>query len=341
MPHSSKQADGTLSIGTGTARPGELVRCGIPLGKDIYGKDRAMPLIIANGLAEGPTLWLNGGTHGDEAEGALSIFKLLEVLDVSQLRGAVVACPVMNPEAFKTGSRGDPADGFTYDMNRIYPGDPQGYPTARVAAAHYAAMLPVCDLQINIHSGGDHSYLTSVMFAADTPQCHELAASLGPKWPMIMTSPSGGGNPSSQLAAKGKAAVSIELGGLCRTLTDDFHDVGDFLRDAYLNVLRHYKMIDGPAEYCAQWNVGHQETVLSPGTGVWVGARGLEFLVPMTKGSSLGTLYSLHGEVIAQILSPCAGMIAGIRSRPQVTEGEWICFYAVVDEVRDDFLPSR
>jgi len=341
MSESKKHADGSLTIGTGTAAPGAVVRCGIPVGRDLVGNMRELPLIIVNGAEDGPILWLNGGTHGDEAEGAISIFKLLDVLDPAALRGAVVACPVMNPEAFLTGSRGNPADGFTFDMNRIYPGDPAGYPTARVAAAHFAAMKPVCDLQINIHSGGDHSYLTSVMFTNDTPECRELGAAMGTIWPMIMTSAHGGGNPSSQIAALGKGAISIELGGLCRTLTDDFHDVGDALRDSYLNVLKHYDMIDGTAEYLDRWNVGHQETVLAPAPGVWVGERGLKFLEPMGAGEPLGTLYSLHGEVLAKIVTPCAGMIAGIRSRPQVMEGEWICFFAVTDDVRDDFIPRR
>ena len=104
--------------------------------------------------------------------------------------------------------------------------------------------------------------------------------------------------------------------------------------------MRRYGMIEGQAEYCEKWNVGHQETVLSPRTGVWVGARGLEFLLPMKKGEALGTLYSLYGEVLAKIVTPCDGMIAGIRSRPQVIEGEWICFFAVVDEVRDNLIPK-
>jgi len=340
MLESKRHSDGSLTVGTGTARTGEVVRCGIPTGKDLYGNERDIPVIIVNGAKAGPILWLNGGTHGDEAEGAISIFKLLEKIDASKLSGAVVACPVMNPDAFLTGSRGNPADGFTYDMNRIYPGSPDGYPTARIAAAHFAAMLPTCDLQINIHSGGNHSFLTSVMFTADTPACRELGAAMGPSWNMIMTSPSGGGNPSSQLVAQGKAAISIELGGLCRTLTADFHEVGDALCDSFLNVMRHYNMIAGEAQYAGTWNVGHQETVLAPGTGMWVGDRTLEFLSTMKAGEPLGVLYDLHGEIIADIRTPCDGMIAGIRSRPQVMEGEWICFYAVVDEVRNDFIPN-
>ena len=226
MSESKRNLNWSLTIGSGTVGRGEIVRCGIPFGRDLYGNMRELPLIVVNGAEDGPILWLNGGTHGDEAEGAVSIFKLLDVLDPKTLKGAVVTCLVMNPEAFQSASRGNPADGFTYDMNRIYPGNAEGYPTVHVAAAHFEAMHPVCDLQINIHSSGDHSYLASVMFTADTPECRELGAAMGPTWSMIMTSPSGGGNPSLQLAAEGKGAISIELGGLCRTLTDDFHVVG-------------------------------------------------------------------------------------------------------------------
>ena len=72
----------------------------------------------------------------------------------------------MNVPAFEAGKRGDPLDSFTYDMNRLYPGRPDGYPTERAAWAHWIAMRDACDLQIAIHSGGEHSYLAHMIFAA-------------------------------------------------------------------------------------------------------------------------------------------------------------------------------
>ena len=125
----------------------------------MYGQERATPITVYRGAEDGPTLWLNGATHGDEPEGPFSIFLALRDLDPKELKGTVVAVPVMNVEAFKVGQRGDPADTFSYDMNRIYPGKPDGYPTERVAYAHWEAMKHTCDLQIAVHSGGEHSYL--------------------------------------------------------------------------------------------------------------------------------------------------------------------------------------
>ena len=104
--------------------------------------------------------------------------------------------------------------------------------------------------------------MAETIVAPETPACLELAAAMGPAWPVIMKSGTGGGNPYSQLAAHGKGAINAELGGRCRTLTRDFHAVADRLVEGYLNVLRHYKMIEGSPRYADTWSIGHQETVL-------------------------------------------------------------------------------
>src|SRR5690606_26277724 len=119
-----------------------------------------------------------------------------------------------------------------------------------------------CDLQIAIHSGGEHSYLSHMIFASDNPASLELAAAMGPNWTLVFRSGTGGGNPSSQIGALGKGGITVELGGNCRTLTSDFHEVAKDLATGYLNVMRHYKMIDGEAKYANQWRMGHQIALL-------------------------------------------------------------------------------
>ena len=157
-------------IGTAAPAPGTVAHGGIPVGTDLRGIVDEIPVIVCRGAEDGPTLWLNGATHGDEPEGAFSIFKLLELVDPQRLRGTIVGVPAMNVPAFAAGTRGDPTDTFSYDMNRVYPGRADGYPTERAAWAHWEAMQPSCDLQIAIHSGGDHSYLAHMIFASDNPQ---------------------------------------------------------------------------------------------------------------------------------------------------------------------------
>ncbi len=327
-----------LEIGNISVKPGTSARGMIPTGQSLTGEAQGIPIIVYRGQQNGPVLWLNGATHGDEPEGAFSIFRALAQLDPRRMKGTVVGVPAMNVRAFQAGKRGDPLDTFSYDMNRLYPGKPEGYPTERIAHAHWEAMHERCDLQIAIHSGGEHSYLAHMIFAADNPQSLELAAAMGPQWHLVFKSGVGGNNPASKMAALGKAGITVELGGNCRTLTNDFHLVAEDLARSYLNVMRHHDMIDGGAEYARRWRMGHQQALLAPTSGMWVGNRDLAFEVTMPEDTLLGEIYDLYGHVTASLTAPCEGVVFGLRSRPAVLEGEWCCFYGIIDEERDDLL---
>lgn len=321
-----------MTIGNVSVMPGDTARGGIPINADMFPRGREIPLIVVRGASDGPILWLNGATHGDEPEGPFSIFRALEQIDAQQLRGTVVAVPVMNVPAFTAGTRGDPLDSFAHDMNRLYPGKPDGYPTERAAHAHWQAMKDCCDLQINIHSGGEHSYLAHMIFAADNPASMELATAMGSGWPLVFRSGTGSGNPSSQIAADGRAGITVELGGNCRTLSADFHGIANDLAEGYLNVLRHYDMIDGEASCQDSWHTGYQIPLLAPATGMYVGNADLPFETLIPQGTLIGTIYNLYGDVIATVKAPQDGLVFGLRSRPSVLEGQWCCFFGVVEE---------
>jgi uncharacterized protein len=226
-------------------------------------------------------------------------------------------------------------------MNRLYPGKADGYTTERVAYAHWQAMKDCCDLQIAIHSGGEHSYLAHMIFASDNPPSLELAAAMGPKWTLVFRSGTGGGNPSSQIGALGKGGITVELGGNCRTLTGDFHGIADDLAAGYLNVMRHYGMIEGRAEYASAWRMGFQIALLSSATGMFVGNPDLPFETAIEQGTMIGQIYNLYGDVIAELCAPRAGVVFGLRSRPSVLEGQWCCFFGVVEQTVDNLIPKR
>jgi predicted deacylase len=328
-----------LTIGSVTVQPGESKRGVIRAGVDMAGAAREMPILVVRGVEDGPRLWINAATHGDEPEGAFSIFLALQQIEPQQLRGTLVGVPAMNVNAFAAGTRGDPLDTFSYDMNRIYPGKADGYPTERVAFAHWQAMKENCDLQIAVHSGGEHSYLAHMIFASDNPASLELAAAMGPQWPLVFRSPVGGGNPSSMMGSLGKGGITVELGGNCRSLTRDFHTVAQDLAASYLNAMRHYGMIEGQAQYAPEWRQGFQIALLAPASGIFVGAADLLFETPIAQGTPLGSIYNLYGDVVAELKAPRDGVVFGLRSRPSVLEGQWCCFFGVVEQTATDLIP--
>ena len=114
--------------------------------------------------------------------------------------------------------------------------------------------------------------------------------------------------------------------------------MGRDLSDAYLNVMRHYGMIRGQALYAGKWNRGHQIALLADESGLWVG-EDIDLRQPMSKGTVLGHVYNLYGDVIQKVTAPEDGQVFGLRFRAMTRTGDWICFYAVIDEIRDNLIP--
>jgi predicted deacylase len=321
-----------LSIGTARARRGTVATGAIPVGTRAGGHPIEIPLIVLNGAGDGRVLWIDGGIHGDEPEGPLTVFRLMERLDPAAVRGAVVGIPVVNVGAFEANQRGNPADLFTYDLNRIYPGRPDGHLTERIAHAHYTAMVEHAGLEVSIHSGGAHSYLAFAQFYTPTPEGLELAKAMGPEWDLLLKSFSDRGSPMAAMKQHGKAAITVELGGMCDTFPTRFRANGEALERGILNIMKHYGMIDGAAQYAKRWMVGQQKTVLlAPASGFWLPEPEV-LRQRITKDTLIAKILTMYGKVAAEIRAPYDGIPFGMRTNPTVQLGDWCVFYGVIEE---------
>ncbi len=118
--------------------------------RSAYGEIMIPIAVIRNG--PGPTVLLMAGNHGDEYEGQIALTKLIRDLEPQDIRGRVIILPAANLPAALAGTRVSPLDGG--NLNRSFPGDPDGTPTQRIA--HYIAsvLMPMCDGFHDLHSGG-------------------------------------------------------------------------------------------------------------------------------------------------------------------------------------------
>src|SRR5260370_7275358 len=96
----------------------------------------ALPIAVSAG-GKGPTVFLQAGTHGDEYEGQIALCKLVRALEPGEINGRVIVMTATNLPAALAGARVSPLDGV--NLNRAYPGDPDGGPTK--AIAHYVATV--------------------------------------------------------------------------------------------------------------------------------------------------------------------------------------------------------
>ena len=100
----------------------------------------------------GPTVIFTGANHGDEYEGPIALWWLSNELKSKDIRGRVIIVPAMNYPAFKAGKRTSPIDGG--NMNRAFPGRPDGTITEIIADYFNRVLLPMADYVADMHSGG-------------------------------------------------------------------------------------------------------------------------------------------------------------------------------------------
>ena len=105
---------------------------------------------MVNGAHTGPTLCLTGAIHGDELNGIEIVRRAMYDLDPAKLSGRVVGVPIVNLSGFQQGSRYLPD---RRDLNRYFPGRPDGTLADRIAHSLFTDVIGHCDMLVDIHTG--------------------------------------------------------------------------------------------------------------------------------------------------------------------------------------------
>src|SRR5687767_1817814 len=102
-----------------------------------------IPITVARN-GKGPTALLTGANHGDEYEGPVALMDLALTIDASALTGRVIIVPAMNYPAFRAATRTSPID--RGNMNRSFPGRPDGTVTEKIADYFERTLVPMADV---------------------------------------------------------------------------------------------------------------------------------------------------------------------------------------------------
>jgi predicted deacylase len=128
----------------------DFLRLPHSVDRSAYGWIPIPVVCLRNG--PGPSVLLMAGNHGDEFEGQVALAKLAHALRPEQVTGRIIILPTANAPAARAGRRNSPVDGL--NLNRSFPGDANGSPTAMIAHYIETVLLPQCDAVIDVHSGG-------------------------------------------------------------------------------------------------------------------------------------------------------------------------------------------
>ena len=171
--------------------------------------------VVKNGT--GPTAVLTGGNHGDEYEGPIALFDLASRIDPQDVSGRVIIVPAFNYPAFQARKRTSPIDGG--NLNRTFPGRPDGTVTEKIADFFQNQILSRADYVLDIHSGG--RTLEFVPFAAchvlpdkaQEKRCIEAMKAFNAPYSLMLLEIDAVGMYDTAAEELGRVFVSTELGG--------------------------------------------------------------------------------------------------------------------------------
>lgn len=329
-----------IRVGEFECPRGQLLRESIRVGYDRDGSPVALPLLVLNGIEDGPTVYLGALIHGDEPGGCEVIRRVVrEEVDPTQLAGAIIAIPIQNPFAYRASSYHSPQDGL--NANRIFPGDATETLTHRMVAAITRYGLDHADYVIDFHCNSRDSILFNFMRVADSDASRkglELSHVFGFTTVISEAKQHGfgfeerlGGLLADVALAAGKPTLTVEL-----TPTHNWEQpvLAGGVRGV-LNVLKHLGMLQGEPE--PQTGLPIIAETLGPQLRVTAEAGGLvhparDVGTWVEKGETVALIRDPWGDIVEEIRSPAAGYVLSFphHGNHAAATGDIVVFVAPV-----------
>lgn len=293
------------SLRTGTARHEQGVL------RPVDGLE--IPYGLVEGDAPGPCLLVTAGVHGSEY---CSIEAALRLMRRSSegLRGTILVLPILNPTGFRNRSvYVMPEDG--QNLNRMFPGDPNGSISQRLADWLVTAVYPQADAYIDLH-GGDLSEALEPfsLFPLGSEASEALAVAFGLP---IAVEDGGEGYTINAAGRLGIPSIIAEVSG--NGLWDD-SSVAD-LTAGIERVLQHVGMSDPSVPPVREQVRIMTMWVPSAGAdGLWYPAKRLPDEV--AAGETVGEIKDVYGTVLETVTAREQGRLLYQLSSLVVNRGE-------------------
>lgn len=318
-----------MRIGNIEAKPGEHVFGYLEVSKSRSGLSPDIPIHLFVGAEPGPMLLVQSAIHGEEIIGTMAILNLVKKLDPRQMKGNVIAVPVVNRMGFELSERGSRIDGK--DISRLFPGNPNGSVSEQVAYAYFEEVIKKAHVMIDFHASGTHGYSRFVLFEAEKDpnnlaeiekKRRKLVVAFGLDYAVFF--PVGTFGTSKAKEAIEEADVvqfTVEFGGGTGWFEHGEDDVRDAERGIW-NTLKAMRMIEGEFEadgpLCTIYSASVVLWKPPDADGLFIGKVNIGDHVK--KGQAFATLVDPYtGKEVAQMRNTeDATVVPGIRDWPTI-----------------------
>ncbi|MBM9459837.1 succinylglutamate desuccinylase/aspartoacylase family protein [Nocardioides sp. zg-536] len=315
----------SFAIGNVRVRAGSTKEVELPITRLVTGGDVSLPVRVIHGREPGPTVWVNAAVHGDEVLGVEVIRRAVATLSAKELRGTLVAVPVVNVLGFMTGDRYLPD---RRDLNRSFPGSARGSLASRIAHLFMTEVVRKCEVGIDLHTASDRrANLPQIRADLDDPRTRELAEAFGA--PLMLHAKLRDGSLRQAGREAGATVLLYEAG---EALRFDEHPITVGV-EGVRRVLAALGMIDplppGPAPERAPVAARSSGWVRARGTGILHLEVGLGEQVEA--GQRLGGLSDTFGRRVRLVHADRAGIVIGLTTAPIVNAGDALVHVATPD----------
>jgi predicted deacylase len=279
------------------------------------------PVLVVNGQLPGPTLCLSAAVHGDELNGIEMVRRVLHDVEADKLAGAIIGVPIVNVQGFRRGSRYLPD---RRDLNRYFPGNPNGSAAARIAYSFFTNIIDKCDALIDLHTGSfERANLPQIRADLRDPDVVTLTQGLGSM--LILHSTPAAGTLRYAATQAGVPTVTLEAGGpLELELSEVKHGVKGI--ETLINSLgmqkkRRFWGEPEPVYYRSSWVRADNGGILLANVSLGSTVR---------KGDLLGTITDPMSNARSELRSPYGGRIIGM-ARNQVVMPGFAAFHVGIE----------
>ena len=312
-----------------TVQPGEKWSGELELANG----DIRLPATVLHGNGTGKTMLITAGVHAGEYVGIQAAIELSQKLKIEKVNGTIIIVKVMNRPAFeaRNGSMGLD-DGK--NLNREFPGNPDGTEMERLAWAISQELQPAADYYIDLHSGDDYEKLTPYVYYAGAAA--EEVVSLSRQMaeqvdvPYMVKSNVTSGGSYNYAASQGIPSILIERGGMGDW---SYEEVSSTRRDVR-NILCHMGIYQGVKNFRTYYpldvaDIRYQD---AEENGLWYPFKKVGDMI--REGDILGEVRDYEGNVkevsVAEfdgVLLYQAGTLQVLENGPMVTYGRIVSRY--------------
>ncbi len=299
--------------------PGERRSLELRVSESYAGANLTIPLHVWRAPEPGPTVFVTAAVHGDELNGVGAVRRLI-LDDLFELRrGSLILVPVVNIFGFERHSRYLPD---RRDLNRSFPGSPEGSLAARLAHVVFTEIVGRADYGIDLHTAAvRRTNFPNVRANMRDERVSSLAMMFGAELNVHGGGPKGSFRRTA--CAAGVPTIILEAGEVWKVEPA----VMDYTIRGVWNVLANLEMIDGPAIMAERQTWADRTT--------WVRARRGGFLrfhvAPgdvVEERQPVATSSSLVGGDHDVVTAPVAGVVLGMSTIPAAAPGDPVCHIA-------------